>query len=307
VAFLLEKKTMTKQQIIDAVRECAEKLGHTPSHVELMMHASVSRKTVRRHFSNYGALLAECNLSGTGSGYKAPMEDVFRDWARLVRALKKVPTIAEYELESQYSVRPLVTRFGTWKQVPFGLKLYAEEQGLAEEWKDVLAIVEVREEQNKALGALKRVQGPDNVRRARRFAARQANSGLKRAMEQVGVGGPDDVNSSKLQRVVYGTPMRPCPLVCGPVNEQGVVFLFGAMAEKLGFVVLRIQTEFPDCEALMQVEEDRWERVRIEFEYESRNFLKHMHEVSGCDMIVCWRHNWPECPMEVVELRGEIG
>ena len=52
-------------------------------------------------------------------------------------------------------------------------------------------------------------------------------------------------------------------LVCGPVNEQGVVFLFGAMAEKLGFVVLRMQTEFPDCEALMQVGEDRWERVPV--------------------------------------------
>jgi len=296
---------MTRQQIIDAVVECAKRLGHAPSHVELMQLASVSRKTVRRHFSNYGALLAECNLSGTGSGYKAPMDDVFRDWAKLVRTLQKLPTIAEYELESHYSVRPLVTRFGTWKQVPFGLKLYAEEAGLAEEWKDVLAIVAVREEQDKAVGALKGAQGSNNVRRARRFAARQVG-GLKRAMEQVGVAGPDDVNSSKLQRVVYGAPMRPCPLVCGPVNEQGVVFLFGAMAEKLGFVVLRIQTEFPDCEALMQVGEDRWERVRIEFEYESRNFLKHMHEASGCDMIVCWRHNWPECPMDVVELKGEL-
>jgi hypothetical protein len=27
------------------------------------------------------------------------------------------------------------------------------------------------------------------------------------------------------------------------------------------------------------------------------------HDVSGCDMIVCWIHNWPECPLEVVELR----
>jgi hypothetical protein len=101
--------------------------------------------------------------------------------------------------------------------------------------------------------------------------------------------------------------MRPCPLVCGPVNEQGVIFLFGVMAEKLGFVVLRIQTEFPDCEALMQVEEVKWERVRIEFEYESRNFLKHLHEAGECDVIVCWRHNWPECPLDVVELRERIG
>lgn len=297
---------MTKQQIIDAVVECAEKLGHTPSHVELMQHTSVSRKQVRWHFGAYARLLQACNLAGSGSGYKVELDELFRDWAGIARDLKKMPTIAEYERTSQYSVRPLITRFGSWTQAPNGLKQYAEEQGWAEEWKDVLAIVEVRGEQDKAPGGLKQVRGPENTRRARRFAARQADSGLKRAMEQASVAGPDDVNNSKLQRAVYGPPMRPCPLVCGPVNEQGVVFLFGAMAEKLGFLVLRIQTEFPDCEALMQVEEDRWERVKIEFEYESRNFLKHMHEASGCDMIVCWRHNWPECPMDVVELRGEL-
>jgi hypothetical protein len=241
-----------------------------------------------------------------GSGYKATMDDVFCDWATLVRALKKIPTIAEYELGSRYSVRPLVTRFGTWKLVPFGLKQYAEEHGLAEQWKDVLAIVAAKEEQDKAHGALKQVRGPENIRRARRFAARHADGGLKRAMESAGMTGPDDLNSLKPQRAVYGAPMKPYPLVCGPVNEQGVIFLFGVMAEQLGFVVLRIQTEFPDCEALMQVEEGKWERVRIEFEFESRNFLKHMHEASGCDMIVCWKHNWPECPVDVVELRTAV-
>ena len=44
----------------------------------------------------------------------------------------------------------------------------------------------------------------------------------------------------------------------------------------------------------------------IEFEHESRNFLKHMHPVKGCDLIVCWKHNWPECPLEVVELSRAV-
>ena len=38
-----------------------------------------------------------------------------------------------------------------------------------------------------------------------------------------------------------------------------------------------IRTEFPDCQALRQVGLERWQRVWIEFEYESRNFLKHFH------------------------------
>ena len=97
--------------------------------------------------------------------------------------------------------------------------------------------------------------------------------------------------------------LRSYPLICAPVNEMGVVFLFGAVAERLGFWVLRIQTQYPDCEALRIVDEDRLQLVKIEFEHESRNFLKHMHLASECNLIVCWKHNWPECPLEVVELK----
>ncbi len=68
-------------------------------------------------------------------------------------------------------------------------------------------------------------------------------------------------------------------------------------------MVMRLQAEFPDCEAMREVEPGRWQRVRIEFEYESRNFLAHMHPVAGCDLIVCWNHNWKDCPLEVLELR----
>jgi len=59
-----------------------------------------------------------------------------------------------------------------------------------------------------------------------------------------------------------------------PINEQGVVFLFGVIARELGYVVESVATGFPDCEAKRQVSKSRdtWERVRIEFEFRSRNF-----------------------------------
>ena len=101
--------------------------------------------------------------------------------------------------------------------------------------------------------------------------------------------------------------MNLCPLAHAPTNEMGVVFLFGAMARDLGYIVTLLQAEFPDCEALRQVTPDKWQRLRIEFEFESRNFLTHGHDVNGCDMIVCWKHNWPECPLEVLELSKLVG
>jgi hypothetical protein len=85
-----------------------------------------------------------------------------------------------------------------------------------------------------------------------------------------------------------------------------VVFAFGLVARQLGFKVLRFQTSFPDCEVLREVVRGQLQRMKLEFEYESRNFLRHGHRIDGCDGIVCWKHNWKECPLEVIELRKEI-
>jgi hypothetical protein len=110
------------------------------------------------------------------------------------------------------------------------------------------------------------------------------------------------------QRPTYGNPIDFRGLRHEPVNEQGVVFLFGMLARELGYAVEAVQTGYPDCEAKRQIDKGKWQRVRIEFEFESRNFRTHGHQPEGCDLIVCWRHNWPECPthIEVLELRSVI-
>ncbi|MBC7816766.1 MAG: hypothetical protein IAG10_07755, partial [Planctomycetaceae bacterium] len=109
----------------------------------------------------------------------------------------------------------------------------------------------------------------------------------------------------KTNRTVYGEPISFRGLRHAPVNEQGVVYLFGMVSYELGFLVEAVHIAFPDCEAKRCInrKEKRWERVRIEFEFQSRNFLAHGHDPKGCDLIVCWEHNWRDCPIEVVELR----
>jgi len=276
---------VTKQQITAGIQECAAKLGRVPTHNELAKLAGISRRVVRGQFGTYTRALRECNLERKGGGRKVEMEDLFRDWAGVVRKLNKLPTLFEYEELSRYSQAPLMSRFGTWSRVPRGLKQYAEEKGWAEDWKDVLTMIEARG----------RSEEPVWLERA---------AWLQAAAEP----GPADGKPMSgpiilRDRPMYGRVMRPYPLICAPVNEMGVVFLFGAMAERLGFLVLRIQTEYPDCEALRMIDEDRCQLVKIEFEHESRNFLKHMHLASECDLLVCWKHNWPECPLEVVELK----
>jgi len=102
----------------------------------------------------------------------------------------------------------------------------------------------------------------------------------------------------------YGNPIDFRGLRHAPVNEQGVVLLFGLVAKELGYIVEAVQSGFPDCEAKRQIGPQRWQRVHLEFEFESRNFRDHGHPLTGCDVIVCWRHNWPDCPrhIEILEL-----
>ncbi len=102
---------------------------------------------------------------------------------------------------------------------------------------------------------------------------------------------------------VCGNPLDFRTMRHEPVNEQGVVLLFGMMAEELGFLIESVQQGYPDCEAKRQLPDGRWQRVRIEFEFLSSRFN---HDKAGCDLVVCWRHDWEECPVDVIELKDEI-
>lgn len=93
-------------------------------------------------------------------------------------------------------------------------------------------------------------------------------------------------------------PKRDLPFE--PRNEAGVLFVFARVAERLGLEVESVQVDFPDCVAT-----SNGRRVRIEFEYRSKSFELHGHDPKGCDLIVCWRHDWPSAPagLSILELR----
>ena len=268
---------MTKEQLMAAIAEVTEKLGHVPSHAELMRSGKVSGRQIVKHFGTYTRALRACDLERVSGGNKLPLEKLFLDWARVVREVKRIPSKADYETMGKHSITPLRARFGSWGQVPRYLRRYMEEQGLTEEWKDVMALIRAYE------------QGQDGMEMP---PSPECEQKKPRVMTD---------------RPVYGPLIRPCPMIHGPINENGVLYLFGTVSDRLGFVVTLIQGAFPDCYAMRLVDVDRWQPVRIEFEYESRNFLRHLHDPSQCDIIVCWKHNWPECPLEVIELSKIVG
>jgi hypothetical protein len=91
-----------------------------------------------------------------------------------------------------------------------------------------------------------------------------------------------------------------------PINENGVIYLFGMVSHELGFMVEAVHAAFPDCEAKRHIGENRYQRVRIKFEYKSSNFISNDYDPAGADMIVCWIHDWQDCPLEVLELISAI-
>ena len=263
---------MTRQEIRQTLIQCAAHLKHVPSLQEFTKMSPVSHRQIVKHFGGYIPALRATGLelkSSAGRGHAVPMEELLADWCRVVQKLKKIPSTTGYMMHGKYSVDPFLRRFGSWLNVPAGLKKFAQKDGLAKKWKRELALVP-------AAPLPKKHQGTAEI--------------------------PHQWPDAIFDRPFYGSPMWAWPMAYAPVNEFGVIFLFGAMSWRLGFVVHRIHADFPDCEAMRRVIGDRWQLVKIEFEMESRNFRRHHHNAKKCDLIVCWKHNWPECPLEVLEL-----
>ena len=135
-----------------------------------------------------------------------------------------------------------------------------------------------------------------------------ADSRTKISKETNGIIASDIQHWQSVGGPKYGPFLNFRGLQHAPLNEQGVVFLFGMICRDLGFIVEAVRTDYPDCEAKRRIDKkrDSWERVRIEFEYKSSSFKDHGHNPEMCDLIICWEHDWLNCPLETMELKSII-
>jgi hypothetical protein len=218
-------------------------------------------------------------------------ESLLADWGSVVRKLSSLPTRREYEIHGGFGLSIFGRNFGGLTGVPEAFRTFAAQRP---DWEDVLRLLDQSRSGKRASKAGKRGKAwPRHCERIPRRLARI--SSMRTAPPSNG-------------RPICGGEVEIGPLRHAPVNEQGVLFLFALMAERLGFLIEGIRSGFPDCEAKRRVGPDAWQGVSIEFEYESRNFSRHGHSPEGCDIIVCWVHNWPDCPknLEVIALSEEI-
>ncbi|MBI4563326.1 MAG: hypothetical protein HY716_01360 [Planctomycetes bacterium] len=269
---------MTRDEIVEAIKKTAKAVGRVPSKREFHAQSGISEYKATNHFASWNEAVQAAGLDPNLSNVRIEDEQLLKDWAAVVRILRRIPTVVQFRRHGKHNHRVLEKRFGPWSVMP---NKFRELFGSNREYADVIALL----------------PAPTD----------RADAGVPTAT----------VNSEPLvthrharpdSRPTYGNPLGFRGLRHEPVNEQGVVFLFGMVAHELGYLVEAVQEGFPDCEAKRQIGPGKWPRVRIEFEYESRTFRDHGHAVDGCDIVVCWRHNWPECPphLEVVELSSVI-
>jgi len=111
----------------------------------------------------------------------------------------------EHWKTGRYSMRPLITRYGSWKQAPTRMQEYIIREGMMDDWKDVLDIITEHQEQ------LLSAEFEADVRKVATLKSRIWRD-----------------------RPIYGPPLTELSLSHGPSNEMGVVFLFGMIGARAG-------------------------------------------------------------------------
>ena len=319
---------MSKEQMIATIKECAEKLGRTPTVVELkeMSGGEVTMGRLTRLFGTYGRALAEAGLERQDNARRYTLLELFQAWAALARVQKRLPTFHDFYAATGISGKCLLRSFRYWRLVAPGLLQFMEENNLEKQWDDVADMIrrdgagrpknpwtkrEAEEEAGMEATAPAEMEISGQSGEAGAEAAGTAAGVTAATSAQAGVpwhlagdtrreaprGGPCG------GRKRYGAPIWHPAMSHAPTNEDAVLVLLGAMAQQLGLVIMRIQKPFPDGEGMRLMDDGSWEHVFFEVELLSRNFVTHMHDPRGCDFIICWEHNWPECPLPVIELR----
>jgi hypothetical protein len=275
-----------KETLLRAIRHASRSVAGHP--ISLHTFLAVSDIRQRDIFKLFPRWHDACRAAGVPSAVcNKPISPalLLADWGSVVGKLRRVPTASEYNVHGRYQITTIVRRFGSWNKIPAAFRAFAADKA---RWKRIVTFLPPR-----CLDDPPRGTHPSRTTRNRNRAASPQRSNRARRIPRRPACG-DSINFGALRNA--------------PVNEIGVISLFSIMAGQLGFRIEGFQSAFPDCLAQRLISPGVWQHVTIEFEFESRGFRNHAHPPDGCDFIVCWHHNWPDCPknIEVIALDEAI-
>jgi hypothetical protein len=283
-----------RSKLINAMREIAKDLGSdTVPRNEFRRRTSASERKIQILFGSYNALVEAAGLRArqfpTSDSPTYSDQGLITEVIRVLRLPNAKLSRVFFEQHGKVSTSTCERHFGGWINVIRTAR--ANLDGVADA--ELIARID---------------EYAPAVHSARTHSRENADENIP---EETGGTAPPEAGHAFIEGKtanVYGDFINFRGLQHEPVNEQGVVFLFGMVCREIGYVVEIVRSGFPDCEAKRRIrgKAGLWQRVRIEFEFESRNFRNHGHDPDQCDLIVCWVDNWKECPIEVLDLRSAI-
>ena len=262
-----------KEELIAAARSVAARLDvRKLSLAEFLRETGVNTAMVYRHFDSWPALCAAAGIVAKGTAKTDCGDTIFADMRDAFLAEGGICSQRKFFDRVRYGNKYLRARYGNWRGALAAFRRWAANNEPAFPHMDALdAALDPL-----AAGGRRRPDGPTVP-----------------------------VWPSRGGRPC-GTPLGFRAMLFAPINEAGVIALFGMVAAELGYRIETVAPGFPDCTARRHVGAGRWESVRIELEFRSHSFRDHGHDPDGCDVIVCWEHDWPDCPLEVLALREAI-
>ncbi len=269
-----------KQEIIQEIQRIANKVSPRPiTQEDFKKESIIPFGTLRYQFGTFSNAIVAAGLKPNPqgipiSGYKKLSDnDLLKEIARLWDLTGYRPTESILNSKGNFSTRPYRKRWGSFNNA------------VDEFINNNPEIQSKYISQNESDSISNKLQNPIVIPRTHK-----------------------PKSSITKKRLLYGEPLDFRGLRYAPVNEQGVFYLFGMVSRELGFLIESIRTDYPDCEGKRCTDTNGsvWEHVRIEFEYRSSNYFEHGHNSDDCDLIVCWIHDWDECPIEVLELKAEL-
>ena len=278
----------TRESIVQTLKNVAANLNKQAlSNQDIQAHLPLS--SVAYHFGSVGEALKTAGLTVPVRDVAAHIErlkltddELFGSLWEVGQKLGHDPTFPEYRANGgSLSNRPFRARFGKWDVTLQHYRKWKADRG------------EHPEVSNK-------LQSGSDLGNGQSLP----ESPAARSEQPPG----EAVTRQRKTPQMFGEPIDFRGLRHAPINEQGVVYLFGMVSRELGFSVEALQQGFPDCEGkyLHDKGQKLWAKARIEFEFRASNFRTHGHNAAECDVIVCWNNDWPDCPLRVVELKSEI-
>lgn len=268
---------MDKDKILNEIRRIAkEKKTDTISKSEFKQKSGISEWQVYKYFDSWNEAIKIAGLIPTDTS-KIGDDELFQEMKEVFIKCNGICSQMKFDKECKFSIKVYRKRFGRWNGILSAFKKWIEDTG-------------------EEVPFLNQLKLKDKISSKKSNNFQLEKSPVKQIQrETLGV-------------AAYGPFLNFRGLQHAPINEQGVVFLFGMVCFELGFAVEAIRTAYPDCEAKRKVKgrHTGWERISIEFEYKSSNFKEQGHDPSKCDLLVCWQHDWTDCPIEVLELKSKI-